>query len=621
MPGVPRHRRAAITIQQAGLTIGNSSALDTLDRRLELNDSLVWQKRQHRLRFGADWERNRDRNLGWNNEPVAISLFSPDRVRAFDARASPALFIPLPATFHTIDDILQLPIRTVTIGVGDPGVPQSDGSAFRPWNTVWLYSEDVWRFRDRLTATFGIGWGFDGVLNHDLSKPALLAPILGAGGLGPTKNNWGNVAPAAGLTWTATPDGKTVVHAGAGRFYGTEGLTSSMDAERVALGPPGLGRQTYAGSSLPGTPIDFSSPTLLTGAQFLAMLSGIRAQLAQTLANADRSVQQIQVTKQAAAAIFPATVPAAFAVHVNAGIQREMRAGFVLSADIIYRRFSHVPQNGGALDLNHFDSARGPVIPRCGASEAVNPAAMCSNGPINVFVAPYHFTYKGLLLNAEKRLSNGVQLRASYAYSHNAGINAGSGFNLDNWQENAGPSSTDVTHVLNVAGSLRLPARVDLGFNFSYASAPPFSAFLSGFDLNGDGTAGDLLPGSTVNAFGRSLGRADLERLVAAFNRIYKGAPDANGALLPNNLTLPASYSFGDSTQSLDLRVTRTLALGARARVSLIGEAFNIYNASNLSGFSGDLTSAAFGQPTSRATQIFGSAGPRSFQLAIRAAF
>ncbi len=58
-----------------------------------------------------------------------------------------------------------------------------------------------------------------------------------------------------------------------------------------------------------------------------------------------------------------------------------------------------------------------------------------------------------------------------------------------------------------------------------------------------------------------------------------------------------------------------------RWRLSLIGEAFNLYNAANLSGYSGDLTSTAFGQPTSRVTQVFGSGGPRAFQLATRINF
>jgi hypothetical protein len=56
-------------------------------------------------------------------------------------------------------------------------------------------------------------------------------------------------------------------------------------------------------------------------------------------------------------------------------------------------------------------------------------------------------------------------------------------------------------------------------------------------------------------------------------------------------------------------------------RMSLIGEALNLYNKANLSGHSGDLTSAAFGEPTSRATQVFGSGGPPASQLALRVSF
>jgi hypothetical protein len=55
--------------------------------------------------------------------------------------------------------------------------------------------------------------------------------------------------------------------------------------------------------------------------------------------------------------------------------------------------------------------------------------------------------------------------------------------------------------------------------------------------------------------------------------------------------------------------------------LSLIGEVFNLNNAANLSGDSGNLASWGFGQPTSRFTQVFGSGGPRAFQLAARTNF
>jgi hypothetical protein len=143
---------------------------------------------------------------------------------------------------------------------------------------------------------------------------------------------------------------------------------------------------------------------------------------------------------------------------------------------------------------------------------------------------------------------------------------------------------------------------------------------VGGVDFNGDGTTDDLLPGTTVNAFNRGMGRADLERLVARFNDVYAGTRDAQGTSIPR-LTLPAGYSFGDNVHSLDARLSRSFVTRPHWRVSLIAEVFNLYNAANLSGYSGDLTGAGFGQPTSRAMQVFGSGGSRAMQLATRVNF
>ena len=83
----------------------------------------------------------------------------------------------------------------------------------------------------------------------------------------------------------------------------------------------------------------------------------------------------------------------------------------------------------------------------------------------------------------------------------------------------------------------------------------------------------------------------------------------------------PASEAFGDNLDSRDWRLSRSFVFRDRWRLSLIGDVVNLYNVENLNGFSGDLTSAAFGQPTSRATQVFGSGGPRAFQFAMRVSF
>lgn len=609
-----------INVPQAGLFIGDSSLNYNVGRRFHLSDIVTWQRATHRVRFGVDWEYNRGGILASTNEPATLTLYSPAEARQAN--------LPAPTIFRTIDDILQLPLKSVTVSVGDPRVPQEDGGNVRHWPTARFYVQDTWRVRPGFTANYGLAWSIDRDLNYDLTKPALFAPLLGNGGLGPPRKSWTDFSPVLGLAWA--PFAKTVIRAGGGLFY--ESLSSAgLDAERATLGPPGLGRQNFQGTSLrstlaniPGVPVgaslDFShgSPTLFTGADLMTILPILRSGLVQGLANADPKA--VQLTKQVSTtAVFPSDYRNSSALHASMGIQREIARDFVLSVDLVYRHFVHLTL-GNAVDLNHFNSIRGPIIPMCTATQRNDPQAVCSLGAINIQEWEGRATYKGLLLRADKRFSHGFQVRTSYAHASNTGTNNGNGFNLDNWLQSSGPLPTDYTNILNLAGVVQLPRRFELGVNFSYSSAPPFSAYVGGIDFNGDGTQGDLLPGTTVNAFNRGMGRAELEKLVAQFNTTGAGARDAQGRSIPR-LMLPARYSFGGNFHSLDLRLSRSFVLCERGRLSLIGEVFNVYNKANLNGYSGDLTSAAFGQPTSRATQVFGSGGPRAFQLAMRLSF
>jgi hypothetical protein len=87
-------------------------------------------------------------------------------------------------------------------------------------------------------------------------------------------------------------------------------------------------------------------------------------------------------------------------------------------------------------------------------------------------------------------------------------------------------------------------------------------------------------------------------------------------------LHLPARYQLGDRFSSQDVRISRTLKIGKRYSVMLFVEAFNMPNIANLTGFSGNLAQpATFGQPSNRVQQVFGSGGPRAFQLGARVSF
>ncbi|HEX6730721.1 MAG TPA: hypothetical protein VF074_11940 [Pyrinomonadaceae bacterium] len=103
---------------------------------------------------------------------------------------------------------------------------------------------------------------------------------------------------------------------------------------------------------------------------------------------------------------------------------------------------------------------------------------------------------------------------------------------------------------------------------------------------------------------------------------------DTAGRSLPNGLpaqllTLPADFSFNDNYFSQDLRLSRVFPLrGELVRLVLYGEVFNLLNTANLVGYGANLANPAeFGQPSARFTQVFGSGGPRAFQLGARVSF
>lgn len=621
----------SITVRQ-DLSIGTSTTTTVLGRRYHLNDVVSWQKGLHHIRFGGDWETSRGGRNNLNDQPVTMTLFSPENVRDFNILQPSNLQIPLPATFLTLQDILQLPLQNFTVGIGDPFVPQTGFGNARVSPLVHLFYQDTWHLHPRFVVNYGIGWTYDAPLNYDLRKPAYLAPVLGASDLSPTRKNWKEFSPSFGFAWNLRDDGKTVIRGGVGIYYDFQTAVGIADEERVSLGPRGVGRGSYFSGGIgnpltdvPGVPqgtlLDFSNPTLFTGATSLQVLPTIRADLAQARGdpnNRDLSVTNIEADKQGSVAA--SNLPNASATHVSLGVQREIARNLVVSADFVVRQFSHIGSPPGLIDANHFSSASGPVLPICSDAQSSDPKAFCSLGPISLTSGIGSARYLGLLVRAEKRLSRGWQFLASYAYSSNVGDNFANGFNNDSPLDNNGPLDRDVWHILNLSGLVQLPKRFRVGFFVTYNSKPPFSAFLGGLDLNGDGTWDDLLPGTRVNQFNRGLGKGDLRRLADEFNRTYAGKQDAQGGDIPP-ITLPAKFEFGDSFLTQDFRLNRDFSFGDRWRLTLIGEVFNVLNLANLSGRTGDLLAAGFGQPTSRVTQVFGSGGPRSFQLAARVSF
>ena len=615
-------------VSGAGLIYGGGGRTESKERRAQASDTVTWQLGAHTLRGGGEWEHNAaEVALTSGAQGGEITLFSPR-----DARQAG---IPLPPAFTTPADLLTLPLKQFTITVGSGTVLWEGFRRDRVTDLYRLHVSDTWRTTDRLTLNLGLAWSYEpNVIAQDLAKPALLAPLVGADGLTPPKPGARNFSTGVGATWSATDDDKTLVRAGGGRYLDPLGSSNTFNRvrERELLSPAGTGRLTETGANLfdNGLRLQFQQPTAFTGAQLVALIPQIQHTLMQSLNpdNRDLSVRNIDLLKRGNNLVDPSyTTPSS--LHLSAGLQREIARGFVLSADVVWKRFRNTFING--IDYNRWNSTNGPVLPMCTPAQRLDVHAVCSNGPIFFDTSSGRARYRGLLLRVEKRLSGRGQLLASYALSSFVGTNGtgtGSsenpggrvfGFNNDNWLENYGPLPTEQRHAVNVSGTVMLPLAFTLAVSLSAASAPPFAPYVGNLDFNGDGTVNDLLPGTTINQFGRELGKSDLIRLVDQYNEQIAGTLTPTGQTAPK-LQLPTSFSFNDSFFTQDLRLTRRFRLGSAGhRAALVVDVFNLFNTSNVVTVGSDLTQPAFfGQPAERVGQLFGSGGTRALQLGLR---
>jgi hypothetical protein len=627
----------------AGNTI--NAPMNRNQRRWHLSDGINWQRGAHRFQFGGEYEREALTGSWAFLDPGIVYLYGAELLGQFGL--GPAF--GLPKTFSTLQDLSKLPVFLFEVGIGNPGQPPPynlDQAKFN--HRTHLYFQDNWRVRPKLNLNYGLGWQFESTLtNNDLSKPAYLAPILGPNGLNPPPRNFKNFSPSLGFAWNVGRDSKTVIRGGAGIYFDTQLLWQKL-LERSLLGPVGNGRSQISGAAVPnfipdvplvvapgnlpiGAPLDFQTfPTGFTLGTLLQNLPKIRADLEQKLAPTnppDLSVRAIQLNKQGTF-LFPPRYPTSYGEHLSIGVQRELAPGFVLSADFVSRQFIH--QIGdNPTDYNHFYRASGPVIPACTtAAQIADPHANCSTGPIQFWTPDLRSHYRALLVRAEKRLSKRVQFLVSYALADQeavSDINA----NLDDWFATYGPSGA--RHVLNISGLVDLPWKFQLSYLSVIHSRDPFGAYISNVDLAGSGSSYQTLPGVPYNSFNFGHGNEDLARLVNDFNSAHPNVAnpggrcgarpaDPRGQCIPV-LRLPQNYSLGDSFSSQDVRLSKVFSYRERYQLKVFVEAFNLFNFANLSGFSGDLTNPGFGQPSARIGQVFGSGGPRAFQLGARVSF
>jgi carboxypeptidase family protein len=598
------------------------------------------------------------------------------------------LNIPIPATLRTgstglasVSDLLQLPLVLGLAGVGDPSQPPPFRTDIaRKSERYRFYGQDSWLARPGFTFSYGLAYQYESNLaNHDLTRPELLRAIVGDLGNAPKDKN--NFAPSVGFAWDVKNDGKTVVRGGAGMYYDTVLFVTRL-LERPLLGPAGDGRLSVPSAffsnqtafpafpSLPGplaqvtaigrainpalgTSLNFvgnlpgnvTLPTRFTGANFLSTLNTQVPALQNVLAaGAAQGFSSVQFVKAAAlpATLLDPNLETPYSEQFTIGFQRQLPYNMAVSADFVMRKRLHIINgfsqgaSGGANDLNKFNRTTangGPVLPKCTAAQAANPTAICSNGPIPVIQSIDRNDYKALLVKVEKRFSNRFQFTASYALSALNGFFINE--DLENWFGSRGNLGEDARHRFTFSGIANLPFGIQGSLIAVYSSRSPFNARVPGdVDINGDGTFGDTLPGLEINSLNRGTDKATLLGLINSYN-VNIAKPRG---LKP--LIVPADFEFGDNFQSHDIRFAKEFRFKERFAVQGLVEVFNIFNVSNLAGFSTTLDTGnfvaptdpnnnaitppstfSFGRPSLRAGQSFGTGGPRALQFGARFSF
>jgi hypothetical protein len=243
--------------------------------------------------------------------------------------------------------------------------------------------------------------------------------------------------------------------------------------------------------------------------------------------------------------------------------------------------------------------------------------------------------YDGLLLSLEKRFANRYQFRASYTlskafnYANDDQIPFSNGpVDPNNLQLEYGPAPNDRRHYFTFSGAVELSHGFNLAPILTLASGAPMDILLP------DGLS--RIPALQRNAGGRLFKNgAELN----AFLRQLNAAGGVNGQPLP---LVRDGARFNDNFSSFDLRLSKVFRLGEKARLEPIVEVFNLFNVTNIlgvsnvnySGFSNVLTrdsdnpadpgflrSSGFGSPVTTAGGVFGSGGPRAFQIAAKFSF
>jgi outer membrane receptor protein involved in Fe transport len=461
------------------------------------------------------------------------------------------------------------------------GAGTTGGTTNPDLNEYGLFVQDDWRVTPKLTLNLGLRYDL-----QDLADPAVKNPsaALAAVGLDTTTpiRDGNNIAPRFGFSYAF--DDKTVVRGGYGIFFGrTPAIMLGTAHSQNGIQVTGVSLNcTLVPNPCPTYPNIFSAPP---------SAGGVNPSLY----------------------LFAKDYAQPYVQQARLGVERELFANTSLSVGYLYFRGVHISRT---RDINLAPPVATTVTDPAGTNFTVlrHPTARPIPGfaRISLFESTADSRYSALAMELKRRFTRGFQFIAAYTLSDTSdnrpdqtmvvvGADDAKGLqnNLDirsDWGRSdldirnrlvlspvyeIGNVQSDNAFARNVLGNWIFSGIITLQSGFAY------SALISG-DANRDGNPStDRVPGTRRNGF-----------------------------------TTPNIYVF-------DARVTKTFRFGENYSLSFLGEAFNLFNRSNIAtvntGRYGIASSSATVLTNPAASTPFG--GPRTFlgerqiQLGVRFKF
>jgi len=547
----------------------------TTQDRFEIADTYTRVLAGHTLRLGGQAQ--------WVNGLFDLDVFRAGRIEyvqdfpAYDANGD--------GRVNDDDTLFAVTLRS---GHPDQGLTLADNK-----NThVAMFAQDDWRVLPNLTINVGLRYEIDSDVKN-ISRYDEINPIVKPFLQGDRERDKNNFAPRIGFNW-ATADGRTSITGGYGIYY--DRITLEIVSLERGLDGRALPIEVKAGNVFFIDPNTGQFPPFapVTSNPFTGfILPGAGASGINII---DNSMQNPTVQQ------------------FSLGVERQLGKSLVVRANGLHAHGTQfiIGRTIGAV----FN----PVVG--GLDRVINLESSVGTN------------YDALLLSAERRDARS-NLRVSYTfgkafnYANDDQIPFSNGpIDPNDLQREYGPTPNDRRHSFTLAGSWSLPYRFQIATIWSLASGVPMDILMPG--------AQSRIPVVQRNAGNRQF--KDASEL-NAFIRDLNASGGVAGVPLP--LVSDAAH-FGDTLNSFDARVTKSWSIGDRGRIDGIVEVFNLFNVtnvlgvstSNYSGFSnvlvrdseqpgdpGFLTSSSFGRAVTTAGGVFGTGGPRAFQLAIRASF